>query len=168
MHIYILRHGIAEEHDAALYPNDSLRPLTDKGREKLVISCRGLAHLDLTWNKVMTSPYARALETAEIVSRFFKIHNRVHITKNMIPGVSTKVLTAEINKEGAEASVMIVGHEPSLSQHLSFWISGHGEGHFHLKKGGFACVSFDGLAKVGSGKLEYFLSPMLMARLGKR
>ena len=55
-------------------------------------------------------------------------------------------------------SIMVVGHEPHLTNLISHMISGR-DAYMSLKKGGLACVR---LPVLGPGKLRYMLTPKQM------
>jgi phosphohistidine phosphatase len=68
MEIYVLRHAIAVERGSPDYlHDDSQRPLTKKGIRRMRRGVRGLGHAGLEFDLLLTSPYTRARQTAEIV-----------------------------------------------------------------------------------------------------
>ena len=64
MDIYILRHGLAVERGVAGYANDADRPLTPEGERQLEKIAAAMAALDLSFDMIVSSPYARARQTA--------------------------------------------------------------------------------------------------------
>lgn len=76
MRLYILRHAIAEDRDENLYPDDSLRQLTEKGEKKMVKIAKHLKNMDVQIDLILTSPYVRAYETAKIVAKTFGIKKK--------------------------------------------------------------------------------------------
>ena len=74
MNLYILRHGIAVEHGAPGYAKDADRPLTPEGERKLGQIAEAMKALELTFDLILSSPYLRARQTAEIVAEgeFFR------------------------------------------------------------------------------------------------
>ena len=68
MQLYLLRHGISGQHGDPHYPNDDERPLTKKGRKKIAEEVAGLQDLGVNPDLILSSPLARAKETAEIVA----------------------------------------------------------------------------------------------------
>src|SRR5215470_2648556 len=123
MEIYILRHGIAVERGTRGYAKDGDRPLTKEGEEKM--------HLQI--DLILSSPFVRAKQTAEIVAE--ALGEQVTYTDLLKPDSNSKELIAEINDEKPQR-VMLVGHEPDLSQLVSLLISGGGDAAIELKKGG--------------------------------
>lgn len=68
MNLYLIRHAIAVDEGDPEYAQDSLRPLTEKGRKKMRQIARGLRALGAEFDLIVSSPYVRARETAEILS----------------------------------------------------------------------------------------------------
>ena len=68
MDIYLIPHRIAYEPGEPGYEDDTQRPLTDKGRDKMRKVARVLKRLNLKPNVILSSPYLRARETAEILA----------------------------------------------------------------------------------------------------
>ena len=70
MMLYILRHATAEE--AASSGDDGARKLTERSKEKMRAASAGLRAMGLKFDAILTSPLARAAETAEIVSAAYE------------------------------------------------------------------------------------------------
>ncbi len=68
MNLFILRHGISVERDPVSFPDDSRRPLTLKGEERVRLICEAMQALELSFDHILSSPYLRASKTAEIVA----------------------------------------------------------------------------------------------------
>ena len=77
MNIYIIRHAIAVDEGMPEYEKDSERPLTDKGRKKMRQIAKGLRTLGVEIDLILSSPYVRARETAEILASEFKMKKKV-------------------------------------------------------------------------------------------
>src|SRR5512134_3543141 len=73
MNLYFIRHAIAVEAGTPEYENDSLRPLTGKGKKKMQKIARGLKELGAEIDLILTSPYVRAAETAKILRKTFDL-----------------------------------------------------------------------------------------------
>jgi phosphohistidine phosphatase len=65
--IYLVRHGIAVDHQDRGPLADDDRPLTDKGRRRFRRAARAFARLGETPDFVFTSPLVRAAQTAELL-----------------------------------------------------------------------------------------------------
>jgi phosphohistidine phosphatase SixA len=68
MNLFLLRHAIAVEPGALSGASDAARPLSPEGKEKMRKIARGMKALDLSFDLILSSPYVRARETAEIVA----------------------------------------------------------------------------------------------------
>lgn len=168
MRVYFLRHGRAGQHGDPRFPDDSLRPLTDDGAARLNLICRGLEYLEPAWEIILTSPYTRARQTAEIVAEYFGVVDRLQEVDVLAPGHATRELTNILHDLPVCESVLLVGHEPSMSTHISNYVFGKPNANIILKKAGVACVVFDGEPGVGQGSLDFLMAPRQLMRLGKR
>ena len=68
MELYLVRHAIAEERDPRRWPDDAQRPLSERGRARFARAAAGLRTLGVEVDLLLSSPYARAWATAEILS----------------------------------------------------------------------------------------------------
>ncbi len=85
MDIYIIRHAIAVDRGTPEYEDDSQRPLTEKGKKKMRQIASGLRALGVDFDFILSSPYIRARETAEILADVFKTKADVAFSENLIP-----------------------------------------------------------------------------------
>jgi phosphohistidine phosphatase len=135
MELYLLRHAIAVDREDSRYPEDSLRPLTEEGRIKMQRNAQGMKALGLSFDLVLSSPYIRARQTAEIVQNIFKI-NKPILTKALIPEAKPQEIAVLINiKYYRPAKILLVGHEPHLSSLFSFLLVDKTVLDFEFKKG---------------------------------
>jgi phosphohistidine phosphatase len=119
MKLYVMRHGPAEDH--APSGADADRALTAPGRERV----RNVAKLLFDSNDepahVLTSPLVRTVQTAEIVAVVTKLSDRngtVEVRRELAPGGDKVKLVRDLASEGRRR-VMLVGHEPDLSELIS-------------------------------------------------
>ncbi len=113
MEIYLLRHGIAE--DAAPGMPDSARALTAEGRDKLRRVLKRARQADVAPSLVLSSPYRRALETAEVAAETLGYEGRVVQTGALVPNASPHDLWEEIRTRRGEAAILLASHEPLMS-----------------------------------------------------
>ena len=156
MEIYILRHGIAVERGTRGYRKDSDRPLTKEGEEKTRQIATVLAAMDLQLDLILSSPFLRAKQTAEIVGE--ALGEEVTFTDLLEPDANPSALIAEINDE-KPLRVMLVGHEPDLSQLISILITGQSNVSIELKKGGLCKLTSDKLTFGQCATLNWLLTP---------
>src|SRR5438046_10217163 len=121
MEIYILRHGIAVERGMPGYKKDSDRPLTKEGEEKLHQIAQAMLAMDLKFDLILSSPYVRAAQTANIVAS--ELDEEVTFTDFLLPDANPLELIREINRTKPQ-SVLLVSHEPDLSRLLSLLVNG--------------------------------------------
>ena len=167
MKLYIIRHGIAVEPGAPGFEDDSQRSLTEKGRNKMQIIARGLRALDINLELILSSPYRRAKETAQILADAFKMKDKLVLSENLVPMSYTDNLIGEINEKFPVASLAVVGHEPALSALISTLLAGTPDLSINMKKGGVCCLTLDDLRHDRPAILEWLLTPAQLLKLGE-
>ena len=157
MKLYVIRHGIAS--DATAGTSDDERGLTQEGREKFAASVRGLERLGTRFDLVLHSPLLRAVQSADLLARLAAGSTRVSAHLAEPP---SDALLEELQGE----SVAVVGHEPWVSELVSWLVTGsNGYGHaFALKKGGL--IALEGLPRPGDMVLTAALPPSIARELG--
>lgn len=162
MEIYVLRHGIAVERGTPGYKEDSDRPLTKEGEEKLNQIARAMLAMELKFDLILSSPYVRAAKTAQIVAA--ELDQEVTFTEFLEPDGNQLALINQINDEKPQR-VMLVGHEPYLSHLISLLTSGGTAATIELKKGGLCKMSTDKLTFGKCATLNWLLTPKLLRSL---
>jgi phosphohistidine phosphatase len=164
MNLFILRHGIAVEPTAHGFEKDADRSLTPKGERKLGQIAEAMEALDLSFDLILSSPYLRARQTAEIVAEALKASKRLELSDSLTPGGSTKKLVELLNHlQPPPESVLLVGHEPYLSGLISLLVSGDASLAVVMKKGGLCKLSTESLKHGRCAALEWLLTPKQMA-----
>jgi phosphohistidine phosphatase len=144
--LWLLRHGEAVPHESK--PDDD-RELTARGERQAVAAGEGLARLGLEFHACYTSPKVRARETARLACRALNIEPIEE--ESLADGFSREDALELLLRHGADARVLVVGHDPSFSQ-VVFDFTG---GRIDFKKGGVAAVR----AERASGELLALLRP---------
>jgi phosphohistidine phosphatase len=165
MNIYVIRHGIAIDPGTPGFEEDSQRPLTEKGIKKMNSIARGLRAFDVKLDLILSSPYLRARQTAEILADVFKIEDRLAFSENLVPLGYPDQLIGEINEKYSVDSLALVGHEPALSSLISVFLAGSLNISINMKKGGVCCLAFDDLRHERSATLEWLLTPAQLIKL---
>jgi phosphohistidine phosphatase len=163
MKLYILRHGIAVDPGTG---SDADRTLTPEGREKMEQAAQGMAALGLQFDRILTSPYVRARETAEIVAQKLGCPERLEVCEALVPGGSRKELFKRLQKWAADGQILLVGHEPDLSGLIGELIAADPYVAIDLKKGSLACLALDRPSRPETACLEWLLTPKLLRLLG--
>ncbi len=169
MKLYIVRHASAEAAGETEPETDSQRQLTDKGRKKMTRIARGLKELEPKLDRILTSPYLRAAQTAEILRKTYRLDPaRVSESPNLVPMGSADQLIAEMLANYSDAKrIALVGHEPSLSQLISVLTSGDTGLAIHFKKGGICRLSVDTLQYGRCAVLDWILFPSQLVNIGR-
>jgi phosphohistidine phosphatase len=166
MNLFIIRHAIAAEAGSAGFADDSQRPLTEKGRMKMEAVARGLHSLNVNLDLILSSPYLRARETADILADVFKMRARPALNENLTPMGDIERLIGEIKASTSVENLALVGHEPSLSALISMLLAGTPEILVNMKKGGVCCLTLDNMRK-DQAMLEWLLTPSQLITLGE-
>jgi len=166
MKLHALRHAIAVERGTPGYEDDSTRPLTDDGIRKMKQAARGLRRLKLDVDLILSSPYRRAMETARIAADYLDASQRLEVLDALAATVGAAEAVRGISERAAgAASVMIVGHEPQLSEIGSVLLAGHEDLDLQLKKAGLFTLDCRRIAP-REGTLESWLPPRVLRRIG--
>ncbi len=165
MNLYIIRHAIAVEPGTPGFEEDSQRSLTEKGVKKMRSIASGLRAFDVKLDLILSSPYLRASQTAEILAKEFNLQEKLAYSENLIPMGNPDNLIGEINEKYSVDSLAIVGHEPTLSSLISTLLVGSPTISINMKKGGVCCLALDDLRLERSATLEWLLTPAQLIKL---
>lgn len=160
MEIYVLRHAIALSCAEAGVHQDSERPLSDEGRDKMKRIAAAFKSLNLEIDIILTSPYIRARDTAQIANDVLK--TKLEFCEALASGRDSKGVLDELKKHFRAAQrIMIVGHEPDLSL-LIAKITSLGRLRLEMKKAGLAKIQITEIHPELKGDLEFLLTPKVM------
>ena len=158
MEIYILRHGIAEDEKPGT--PDPRRALTKEGREKLESVLKRAADAGVKPTAILTSPYLRAVQTAEIAARILKHEADAIRTDSLVPGSSPEAIWNDIRAHRTEEQLLLAGHEPLLS-HLTTYLLNAPSLRVEFKKGALVRIDVEGFRGDPHGVLKWMLTPKL-------
>ncbi len=166
MDLYILRHAIAEERSGKTSGGDSQRRLTPEGAKKMRRIAAGMKAAGMSFDLILSSPFWRAKETAEIVAALFRLEKKLQFSPELVPDGNPAQLIGELKKTyRGKKNILLVGHEPHLSRLISLLISGDTGVPIQLKKGGLCKLSAEELRNGRCATLEWLLPPRLLKRL---
>lgn len=160
MKLYFLRHA-----EAADGIPDDIRPLTKKGHDQAAALGSFLADQGIRFDAAYTSPLVRAVETAEIVLAL------TNPKKNKIELQRTDLLLNEASRRKFEAwleelkdrqEVLLVGHNPSLTEHVARLLQVSTPATINLPKGAVAVIKH---APPAPAELKLFITPKGTGRM---
>jgi phosphohistidine phosphatase len=158
MQLFVIRHGVAE--DGVPGQDDASRELTEGGERKLRKIVKGLRRLDIEFDRILTSPWKRAAQTAIALQ---PLCSDPALSTDLLaqpPKSELLALIAEMNETTA-----VVGHEPWLGElvaWLAFGDTRHGEA-LQLKKGGV--VWLEGSCVPAGMMLRAVLPPSMIRKV---
>jgi phosphohistidine phosphatase len=162
--LYILRHGIAVDPGTPGIPDDE-RPLTPKGEKRMREIARGLRRLNLKLDRIVTSPLPRARATAEIVADVLDVKELLE-TSNILQAGTAAGTVKRWLAERTEERLMIVGHNPTVTELVALLVHGSSQPRIcDLKKGGIAALGRMS-ATQDLFELTWIATPRLIHRLG--
>ena len=163
----MFRHGIAEDFEAGSPRPDAERQLTKKGRKQIKRVAKGLRRALGKVDSIATSPYIRAVQTAEILRKEFSKKHEPVLEQIEALGSSASAQSVSQWLAGKEpgCTVMLVGHEPDLSNLLAH-ITGDGKSYAKLGKAGACLIDCPPVGGAPRGKLLWLATPEIFERLG--
>jgi len=151
------------EHGTPGFKTDADRMLTPKGRRQLRQIAAAMQNLDLSFNLILSSPFLRARQTAEIVAESLKLKKLLAFSDELTPDGDPKALIRQLHeRKPAWKNVLLVGHEPYLSRLVALLISGEPATTIDLKKGGLCRLETDSLRFGRCATLTWLLTPKQM------
>jgi phosphohistidine phosphatase len=164
--LLIVRHAIAHERNAATWPNDDARPLTEPGIKKFRQAARGLAQLIEAPEELLTSPLERARQTASILEARAGFPAAI-VLDALRPDTEAAAAVSALNRRRAQR-IAIVGHEPDLSRLIGVLMSGLGaRAVVEMKKGAVAQLTFAQRIEPGAGLLVALFPPRVLRSMAK-
>ena len=161
MIIYFLRHASAGVPVSNL-KKDEKRALDETGVEQCGYVGRALAALDAQVDVILSSPLKRAAQTASLVGNEMGYEGKLQLEDALRPGASFADFRKMLDKYARRDAIMVVGHNPSLSEFLGRSISETGcEAALELKKGAVARVEMNR----STGSLLWCVTPKLLRTL---
>ena len=158
MQIHLLRHGIAEPARVGL--SDADRALTPDGKRKLRTVLRAARAAGVAPTLILTSPFRRAVETAEVAATVLGYKGDIIKSGAFRPGCSPNEAWDEIRIHKSEDRILISGHEPLLGYLAGFLLSTPSL-LVDLKKGAILRVDVDQMGLQPRGVLRWYLTPKL-------
>ena len=166
MQLYIVRHGIAIDREDPKSPPEAERYLTEEGIEKTKQVAKGVAALGISADLLVSSPYVRAMQTAEIFASALEYaKQKISKSEALLPGAEPGAFFRELVKQKDASSVFCFGHAPHVDEWLATAV---GVKHpiTEMKKAGVALVELKRVSPP-SGQLIWLITPKLLRKSGK-
>jgi phosphohistidine phosphatase len=166
MQLYIVRHGIAIDREDPHCPPDPERFLTEEGLEKTEQVAKGVAEVAAVPDLILSSPYLRAFQTAEIFAKVLEYpKEKIRKTDLLLPGAEPLQLFRELSKDKDTSVVFLFGHAPHLDDLIATALNSRHQ-ITALKKAGAALVELKRVAPP-TGELVWLSTPKILRKAGK-
>jgi phosphohistidine phosphatase len=167
MRVILFRHGIAHDRSDPACPADPERALTDEGTKKTRRAARGLSVVGCKPTRILTSPYLRARQTAEIAAEVLGLApERITTTEALLPEAAPYAIFHALHAfAGTDDEVLCAGHAPHLDRALALSITGGRVPVTSMKKAGAALLELDDLPRP-HGELVWLVPPKMLGELG--
>ena len=163
MRLYLLRHAPAVPHGTLGYPNDD-RPLTPAGIKKMKAAAAGMPAVIPCPDVILTSPFKRALQTAQIAAKALKSEKKIKIAQKLSPGARPEDFLEEMAKYKNKKNILVVGHEPDLGKFTAALL-GAKQGFIEFRKGGICRIDWESGPPEKPGRLIWHLKPKFLRKM---
>lgn len=164
--LYFLRHAPAVERGSEGFTEEE-RPLTEEGREKMILAVRGMKKLDVDFDALLSSPLIRAKQTAELVKHYLPFKGSLEIEEELAPGGTLKALLKKLGAR-SEESFLLVGHEPTLSSWIQSLLGCGSASALQMKKGSLCHLRLESPEAEAGSELIALLPPKFLRLAGRK
>ena len=158
MLLYLLRHGIAEDH--APSGSDADRALTAEGRRKLALVLERAAAGGVRPDAILTSPYVRAVQTAQAAADALNPKKELVKVTALTPEGTPEGVWDALRDYREMEQVLMAGHEPLLSQLTGFLLNCPAL-QVEMKKAAMVALELNAWRGHPHGVLRWMLTPAL-------
>lgn len=142
---------------------DCDRPLTPRGARRVRRVARALRELGQGFDLVLSSPFARARQTAEIVVEVLGLARRLRFTPDLAIPANSHGLIQHLNTLRSEPDrVLLVGHEPHLGELTALLTTGGPGPTVSFRKAGLCRLEVGALQAGRCATIEWVLPPRLV------
>jgi phosphohistidine phosphatase len=167
MQVLIIRHAPAEDREVFALSGqpDQLRPLTNKGKDKMRQNVKGLQRIVSKIDRIAESPLVRAQQTAGLLAAAYSSAIRDNLPALAPDGSMSEVLSYLQKYAQTTQVIALVGHEPDLGELVTWLLSGKANVWMPLKKGAACLIEFPDEVQAGEAELFWMLRPKLLRQL---
>jgi phosphohistidine phosphatase len=162
--LYVVRHAIAAERGPE-WPDDDIRPLTEKGIARFKDGLAGLTSLDVALDEIFTSPLVRAKQTADLLAADIAGKPPVKLLPALAPGHGPDEVMTQLARAAKRRRIALVGHEPGLGELAAHLLGAKRP--LAFRKGGVCRIDLQGLTGKRPGSLGWFVTPKMLRQIGK-
>jgi phosphohistidine phosphatase len=166
LELYLVRHAEAAARGRD-YPDDAARPLTEAGTARFRRAVAGLRAVGVELDLVLTSPYVRARETADVLVAGLRPKPKLIVVDALMPAKKPMEVVAAVTRHAAAgrgaSRIALVGHEPDLGELAARLLGATGT--IEFKKGAVCRLDLDRAMPNGPGTLRWFLTPRVLRGL---
>jgi phosphohistidine phosphatase len=146
INLFILRHGQAQP----LAATDSARELTSQGKIDVERVVRDNIHLPI--EKIYSSPYLRAQQTAKICEKILSSTDCIITCNELTPDADPSDIIAYITRQTSK-NLLLVSHQPLVGDLVALCVKKCQP--IPFQPAGLAWVTFENEAQMGRGKLQW-------------
>lgn len=164
MQIILVRHGAAEDFEVGSSRPDSDRQLTKQGRKEMKKVAKGLRRFVDTVEVIASSPYIRAVQTAEILSKGLSKKDPIDVKQidALSSGTGPETMTEWLATQDPAATVMLVGHEPDFSTLMAYLTTNDSGGYAKFSKAGVCLIDCPDTPAMAKGRLLWLVTPSIL------
>ena len=159
MELYLFRHGHAQ--DGKPGSSDADRELTDEGRNKVAEVVKAAHKAGVEPSLIISSPYKRAVQTADLAATGFDYKSGVLQTNTLVPHGSPEKVWNELREHRDENAILLAGHEPLMS-HLVAYLLASPALRIEMKKAAMVRIDVGTLGVAPHGTLRWMIYPKLI------
>lgn len=164
--LYLMRHGPAGKAEKLQLEDDTLRPLTKKGRKVTRDVAKGMLNSGIELDVILTGTYTRALQTARMVAKIYGMKDKIVEMDAVSPDGAVYKLIADLTEQTADAnSILLVGHVPQLNRLVSSLVSGFKHANMDFRQSGLCHLTFESLNKGKCATLRSLLPRQCLTRI---
>ncbi len=165
--LFFLRHGQAVDIGAPGASTDRKRYLSERGIAIMERAVKGMKRIRGTFDLIVTSPYPRARQTADLVAKAYGLANRLVERPDLAPGADLAIVCEAVEPLEGQGRVLVVGHNPDLEEMVAQCLGMNFAADIKIKKGGLAIVRFEGPPIEGQGELRALLTGKYLGMIGE-
>lgn len=157
MNLYILRHASAGTRRAN--PKiDIKRPLDKEGKQQCLVVGRFLTSLNVQFDRVVSSPLKRAMQTASLVGNETGYDGKIDVVDALLPEATVAKFQELVRSLMKYDNVLVVGHNPNLAVFFGSLLAPAARISTRLRKGAVARIDCTRIP----GTLHWLVDPRIL------